>query len=331
MRRREFITLAGGAAAAWPLVVHSQQPTMSRIGMLVGLAEDDPEAEKWIQALVEGLSQLGWKRDKNVRIDIRWATIDLARMQQLAKELIELRPDLIQVTTTPFTAAVLGETHTIPVVFSVVSDPLGSGFVKSFARPDGNATGFVNLEDSVAGKWLELLKELAPQTSRVSLLFNPRTAPQSAYYLKLLEAAAPSIALKLRIVQVSNAGEIEAEIDQLAQQSNAGLVFLPDNFLGVQALREMIVARTAQRRIPTVYPTAIYTRAGGLVSYGVDHIDLQRRAAAYVDRILRGAKPQDLPVQLPTKFELVINLNAAKALGLTVPAVLLASADEVVE
>ena len=177
MRRREFITLAGGAAAAWPLVVHSQQPTMSRIGMLVGLAEDDPEAEKWIQALVEGLSQLGWKRDKNIRIDIRWAVIDLARMQQLAKELIELRPDLIQVTTTPFTAAVLGETHTIPVVFSVVSDPLGSGFVKSFARPDGNATGFVNLEDSVAGKWLELLKELAPQTSRVSLLFNPKTAP----------------------------------------------------------------------------------------------------------------------------------------------------------
>ena len=331
MRRREFITLIGTASAAWPLAAHSQRPTMSRIGMLVGLAEDDPEAEKWIQALVEGLSQLGWKRDKNIRIDIRWAVIDLARMQQLAKELIELRPDLIQVTTTPFTAAVLGETHTIPVVFSVVSDPLGSGFVKSFARPGGNATGFVNLEDSVAGKWLELLTELAPQTSRVSLLFNPRTAPQSAYYLKLLEAAAPSIALKLRIVQVSNAGEIEAEIDQLAQQSNAGLVFLPDNFLGVQALREMIVARTAQRRIPTVYPTAIYTRAGGLVSYGVDLVDLQRRAAAYFDRILRGAKPQDLPVQLPSKFELVINLNAAKALGLTVPAVLLASADEVVE
>jgi putative tryptophan/tyrosine transport system substrate-binding protein len=162
MRRREFITLIGAASAAWPLAAHSQQPTMSRIGMLVGLPEDDPEAEKWIQALVDGLSQLGWKRDKNIRIDIRLEDIDLARMQQLAKELIDLRPDLIQVTTTPFTAAVLGETHTIPVVFSVVSDPLGSGFVKSFARPDGNATGFVNLEDSVAGKWLELLKELAP-------------------------------------------------------------------------------------------------------------------------------------------------------------------------
>jgi putative ABC transport system substrate-binding protein len=287
MRRREFITLIGTASAAWPLVAHSQQPTMSRIGMLVGLAEDDPEAEKWIQALVEGLSQLGWKRDKNIRIDIRLEDIDLVRMQQLAKELIELRPDLIQVTTTPFTAAVLGETHTIPVVFSVVSDPLGSGFVKSFARPDGNATGFVNLEDSVAGKWLELLKELAPQTSRVSLLFNPRTAPQSAYYLKLLEAAAPSIALKLKIVQVSNAGEIEAEIDQLAQQSNASLVILPDNFMGAQ--RKMIAARTAARWIPAVYPAAVFARAGGLVSYGVDLVDLQRRAAAYVDRILRGA------------------------------------------
>jgi putative ABC transport system substrate-binding protein len=302
---------------------------MSRIGMLVGLAEDDPEAEKWIQALVEGLSQLGWKRDKNIRIDIRLEDIDLVRMQQLAKELVELRPDLIQVTTTPFTAAVLGETHTIPVVFSVVSDPLGSGFVKSFARPDGNATGFVNLEDSVAGKWLELLKELAPQTSRVSLLFNPRTAPQSAYYLKLLEAVAPSLALKLKIVQVSNAGEIEAEIDQLAQQSNASLVILPDNFMGAQ--RKMIAARTAARRIPAVYPAAVFARAGGLVSYGVDLVDLQRRAAAYVDRILRGAKPQDLPVQLPSKFELVINLKAAKALGLTVPAMLLASADEVIE
>jgi putative ABC transport system substrate-binding protein len=331
MRRREFITLAGGAAAAWPLAAHAQQPTMSRIGMLVGIAEDHPEAKKWIQALIEGLSQFGWKRDKNIRIDIRWEGIDLARMQQLAKELIELRPDLIQVTTTPATAAVLGETHTIPVVFSMVSDPLGSGFVESFARPGGNATGFVNLEDSVAGKWLELLKELAPQTSRVSLLFNPKTAPQSAYYLKLLEAVAPSLALKLKIVQVSNAGEIEAEIDQLAQQSNAGLVFLPDNFLGVQALREMIVARTAQRRIPAVYPTAIYTRAGGLVSYGVDLVDLQRRAAADVDRILRGAKPQDLPVQLPTKFELVINLKAAKALGLTVPQKLVYTADEVIE
>jgi putative ABC transport system substrate-binding protein len=330
MRRREFITLAGGAAAAWPLAVRAQQPAMSRIGVLVGFPEGDPEAEKRIEALLEGLFQLGWKRDKNIHIDIRWAGTDPVGMQQLAKELIELRPDLIQVTSTPATAAVLRETHTIPVVF-LVSDPIGSGFVASFARPGGNATGLVSLEDSVAGKWLELLKELAPQTSRVSLLFNPKTAPQYAYYLKILEAAAPSLALKLKVVQVSNAGEIEAEIDQLAQQSNAGLVVLPDIFTSAQSQSDLIIVRTAQRRIPAVYPYAFLPRAGGLVSYGVDYNDLYRRAAAYVDRILKGAKPQDLPVQLPTKFQLVINLKTAKALGLNVPAVLLATADEVIE
>jgi putative ABC transport system substrate-binding protein len=329
MRRRAFIALLGSSAvAAWPLAARAQQPAMSRIGVLVGFPEGDPEAEKRIEALLEGLFQLGWKRDKNIHIDIRRAGTDPAGMQQLAKELIELRPDLIQVITTRATEAVLRETHTIPVVF-LVSDPIGSGFVASFARPGGNATGFVNLEDTVAGKWLELLKELAPQTSRVSLLFNPKTAPQSAYYLKILEAAAPSLALKLKVVQVSNAGEIETEIDQLAQQSNAGLVILPDNF--TEVLSEMIVAQTSKRRIPAVYPYAHWARAGGLVSYGVDTLDLQRRAAAYVDRILKGAKPQDLPVQLPTKFELVINLKTAKALGLEVPPSLLATADEVLE
>ena len=331
VKRRDFITLVGGVAASWPLAAQAQQPTMSRIGVLVGWPEGDPEAETEIQALVEGLSQLGWTRDKNVRIDIRWAGIDPARMQQLAKELIELRPDVIQVTTTPATAAVLRETHTIPVVFSIVSDPLGSGFVESFARPGGNATGFVNLEDSLAGKWLGLLKELAPQTSRVSALFNPKTQPRSAYYLKLLEAAALTLALKLKVVQVSNTGEIEAEIDQLAQQSNAGLVVLPDIFTAAQTQLNLIVARTSQHRIPAVYPIAFFARAGGLVSYGINTPDLQRRAAGYVDRVLKGAKPQDLPVQLPTRFEFVINLKAAKALGLTVPATLLVAADEVIE
>jgi putative tryptophan/tyrosine transport system substrate-binding protein len=329
MRRREFIALLS-SAAAWPLSVRAQQPAMSRIGVLAGFPEGNPEAEKLIEALFEGLFQLGWKRDKNIHIDIRWAGTDPVGMQQLAKELIELRPDLIQVTSTPATAAVLRETHTIPVVF-LVSDPIGSGFVASFARPGGNATGLVSLEDSVAGKWLELLKELAPQTSRVSLLFNPKTAPQSAYYLKILEAVAPSLALKLKVVQVSNAGEIEAEIDQLAQQSNAGLVVLPDIFTSAQSQSGLIIVRTAQRRIPAVYPSAFFPRAGGLVSYGLDYFDLQRRTAAYVDRILKGAKPQDLPVQLPTKFQLVINLKTAKALGLNVPAVLLATADEVIE
>jgi putative ABC transport system substrate-binding protein len=331
VKRRDFLTLVGGVAASWPLAARAQQPTMSRVGVLLGWPEGDPEAETEIQALVEGLSQLGWTRDKNVRIDIRWAGVDPARMQQLAKELIELRPDVIQVTTTPATAAVLRETHTIPVVFSIVSDPLGSGFVESFARPGGNATGFVNLEDSLASKWLELLKQLAPQSSRASVLFNPKTAPQSAYYLKLLEPAALSLALKLKVVQVSNAGEIEAEIDHLAQQSNAGLVILPDIFTAAQTQRDLIVARTARHRIPAIYPATLFARAGGLVSYGVDLSDLQRRAAAYVDRVLKGAKPQDLPVQQPTRFEFVINLKAAKALGLSVPATLLVAADEVIE
>jgi putative tryptophan/tyrosine transport system substrate-binding protein len=331
MRRREFITLIGSASVAWSIAARAQQPATSRIGVLVAFPEGDPEGERQIRALVKGLSEFGWKRDKNMQIDMRWAGTDPARMQKLAKELIEKRPDLILVTQTPTTAAVLRETHSIPVVFSVVSDPLGSGFVESFARPGGNATGFVNLEDSVAGKWLELLKELAPQTSLVSIPFNPKTAPQSGYYLKLLEAAAPSLALTLKAVQVSNAGEIDAEIAHLAQQSNVGLVVIPDIFTAVQAQSETIIALTARHRIPAVYNTAYFVRAGGLVSYGVDLPDLLRRAAGYVDRILKGAKPQDLPVQLPTKFELVINLKTAKALGLTVPDKLLSTADEVIE
>jgi putative tryptophan/tyrosine transport system substrate-binding protein len=318
MRRREFITLTGVAAAAWPLAVRAQQPVMPRIAVLVPFPEGDPQGEEQTQALVKGLSEFGWKRDKNIQIDMRWAGSDPARMQKLAKELVEKRPDLIQVTSTPATAAVLRETHSIPVVFSVVSDPLGSGFVESFTRPGGNATGFGVLEDSVAGKWLELLKELAPLASWVSIPFNPETAPQSGYYLKLLEAAAPSLALELKAVQVSNDGEIEAEIAHLAQRSNVGLVVIPDLFTALQAQREMIIALTARHRLPAVYNDARFVRAGGLVSYGVDLPDLLRRAAGYIDRILKGAKPQDLPVQLPTKFELVINLKTAKALGLTV-------------
>jgi putative ABC transport system substrate-binding protein len=247
MRRREFVTLIAAASAAWPLAAPAQQPTAFRVGVLMGVPELDPESERWMQALLEGLSELGWHRGKNLVVDVRWARADFSQMQQLAKELIDLRPDLIYVTTTPATAAVLRETHTIPVVFSVVSDPLGSGFVESFARPGRNATGFVNFEDSLAGKWLELLKLLAPQISRVSLPFNPKTAPQSSYYLKLLEAAAPSFALKLKPVQVSTAGELEAEITSLAQQS-IGLIMLPDIFTGTLANREMIISRTAEYR-----------------------------------------------------------------------------------
>jgi ABC-type uncharacterized transport system substrate-binding protein len=331
-KRREFITLLGSAAAAWPLAARGQQSgRMARIGVLMGLPEGDPEGEKWARALLEELPQLGWIHDKNVRIDLRWGGTDPDRMQKLAKELIDLQPDVIEVTSTPATAAVLRQTRTIPVVFSIVSDPLGSGFVQSFVRPGGNATGFVNIEASLAGKWLALLKELVPQASRARIIFNPKTAPQADYYLKLLAAAAPALTLTLDVVPVDSADRIAAAITELAGQSNVGVVLIPDIFTGAQAQRDLIISLTARHHIPTVYFAPYMVRAGGLISYGVDFPDLQRRAARYVDRVLKGANPQDLPVQLPTRFELAVNLKTARALGLDVPPTLLALADEVIE
>jgi putative tryptophan/tyrosine transport system substrate-binding protein len=331
MKRREIITLLG-AAATWPLAARAQQSgRMARIGVLMGLPEGDPEGEKWARALLETLLQLGWIHDKNVRIDLRWGGTDPDRMQKLAKELIDLQPDVIEVTTTPATAAVLRQTRTIPVVFSIVSDPLGSGFVQSFVRPGGNATGFVNIEASVAGKWLALLKELVPHASRARIIFNPKTAPQADYYLKLLAAAAPALTLTLDVVRVDSADRIAAAVNELAGQSNVGIVLIPDIFIGAKAQTDLIISLTARHHIPTVYFAPYMVRDGGLISYGVDFSDLQRRAARYVDRVLKGANPQELPVQLPTRFELTVNLKTARALGLEIPATLLGSADEVIE
>jgi putative tryptophan/tyrosine transport system substrate-binding protein len=331
MKRREIITLLG-AAATWPLAARAQQSgRMARIGVLMGLPEGDPEGEKWARALLETLLQLGWIHDKNVRIDLRWGGTDPDRMQKLAKELIDLQPDVIEVTTTPATAAVLRQTRTIPVVFSIVSDPLGSGFVQSFVRPGGNATGFVNIEASVAGKWLALLKEVVPQASRARIIFNPKTAPQADYYLKLLAAAAPALTLTLDVVRVDSADRIAAAVNELAGQSNVGIVLIPDIFIGAKAQTDLIISLTTRHHIPTVYFAPYMVRDGGLISYGVDFSDLQRRAARYVDRVLKGANPQELPVQLPTRFELTVNLKTARALGLEIPATLLASADEVIE
>ncbi len=331
MRRRELIALIGSAAATWPLASHAQQSNrVARIGVLMGLPESDPEAQRWVQTLIDSLHQLGWRRGSNAQIDLRWAA-DPDRMQRVAKEIVESRPDLIHVTTTPATASVLRETAAIPVVFSVVSDPLGSGFVQSFVRPGGNATGFVNIEASLAGKWLELLRELSQRTSRVAIIFNPKTAPQSGYYLKLLEAEAVSAGFSLEVVHVSSANDIEAIIGKLSHQSNAGLVVLPDLFTASKAQRDLIISLTARHRIPAVYPFAFFIRAGGLISYGVDLPDLERRSAGYIDRILKGAKPQDLPVQLPTKFKLAINLKTANSLGIVVPPTLIGRADDVVE
>jgi putative ABC transport system substrate-binding protein len=331
MKRRELISLLG-VAVAWPLAARAQQTTrMARIGVLMGFPEGDPEGERWVQALFDALSQLGWKRGINAHIDLRWGGTDPELMQKLAKELVGVRPDAIHVTTTPATAVILRETQSIPVVFSLVSDPLGSGFVQSFARPGGNATGFVNIEASVAGKWLGLLREIAPDTSHVSIIFNPKTAPQSGYYLAALTSAAASLPLTLNVVQVREAAHIEAEILDLAQRANSGLILIPDIFANSQPQSDQIISLTARRHIPTIYGFAFLVRAGGLISYGVDQLDLERRAATYIDRILKGAKPQELPVQLPTKFELAINLKTAKALGITVPPTLIALADEVIE
>jgi putative ABC transport system substrate-binding protein len=301
-----------------------------RIAVLIGLPQDDPEAQKWAKAFLDALPPLGWKPDANLRIDWRW-TADPARMPEVAKEIVEQRPDLIVTTTTPLTAAVLRESHTIPVVFAAVSDPVGSGFVQSLSRPGGNATGFINVEASVGGKWLEVLKEIAPGTARVAILFNPKTAPQSAYYLKTLQASAQTLGLTLTAAQVASAQDIEAAINDLAKFPNGGFVIMPDIFTAAKTQRDLIISLAARLRIPAVYAFTFFVKDGGLISYGADNADLLRRAADYVDRILKGKKPQDLPVQLPTKFELAINTKTAAALGVKFPASILAVADEVIE
>jgi putative tryptophan/tyrosine transport system substrate-binding protein len=330
--RRRFISALGGGMITWPLAARAQQGLrLPRLGVLVGLPEGDPEGQLWLKALREGLDNLGWKDGINLQIDIRWRSVDPNSMQRLAKVLVDLHPDLINVTTTPATAAVLRETKNVPVVFSVVSDPVGSGFVQSLARPGGNATGFVNIETSVGGKWIELLKEVAPSTSRVLVIFNPKTSPQTSFYLKSMQTAAEQLKVPLTFKELGDASDIEPAIADLARSPGGGLVLTPDSFTGARAQRELIISLAASYRIPTVYNFTLCVRAGGLVSYGTDQPDLQRRAASYVDRILKGEKPANLPVQLPTKFELAVNLKTARALGLTVPDKLLATADQVIE
>jgi putative tryptophan/tyrosine transport system substrate-binding protein len=329
MRRREFVTLLGGAAA-WPLVARAQQSDrVRRIGVLISLGEDDAQGRKWAQVLLESLNGLGWKRGTNLEVDIQWGNSNNERIRTIAKELVAAQPDILLVTSTPGTAAVLEQTKTIPVVFTIVSDPVGAGFVQSLRHPGGNATGFINIESSVGGKWLELLKEVAPQVSRVTMMFNPAIAPQADYYQRIVERAAPGLAITARAAPVGDIAAIESEIVATTQERNAGLAVLPDTFMVTH--RDLIVSSANRARLPAVYPFAGFVSSGGLLAYGIDLVDLQRRAAVYVDRILKGAKPADLPVQLPTKFELAINLKTAKALGLTVPLTLQASADEVIE
>jgi putative ABC transport system substrate-binding protein len=302
---------------------------MRRIGILMAGAESDPKYQADVAVFREGLQKLGWVDGQNIRIGVRWAGFDAETMRRYAKELIALQPDLILSNDTPTTATLLQQTRSIPIVFATVADPVGSGFVASFARPGGNATGFAVYEASLGGKWLELLKETVPSVSRVVVIFNPATAPFAENFLKSLNNAAPSFGVEARVAHVSDVSELETVVATQAREPNSGLIVLNEDFM--IAHRVEIISLAARYRLPAVYPFRFFAELGGLISYGVNLNDNFRRAVPYADGILRGAKPSELPVQAPVEFELVINLTTAKALGLTVPPTLLARADEVIE
>ena len=328
MQRREFITLLGGTLAL-PLTARAQQPErMRRIGVLMAYAESDREGQAWVAAFWEELQKLGWTEGRNIRIDTRWAAADVQAMQRFAKELVALQPDLILTQNTPTTAAMLQQTRTIPIIFANVADPVGSRFVTNFPRPGGNVTGFILFEPTMAGKWQNLLKEIAPNVNRAAFLFNPATAPYTDY-LGSFEASARSLAVEAIAAPVHSPSEFEAVFSALARDPNGGLVAMADIFLSNH--RVEITTLATRYRIPAVYPFHQFTEVGGLLSYGNDPPDNFRRAATYVDRILKGEKPADLPVQAPTKYELVINLKTAKTLGLEVPLHLQQRADKVIE
>ena len=328
--RRVIIALLGGAAAAWPLAARAQQgDRLRRIGVLMSYAKSDPDGGGFVAAFRERLQQLGWLEGRDIRIDDRWAALDAEALQRFAKELIALQPDLILSQTTNSTAALLQQSRTVPIIFANVADPVGSGFVASLARPGGSVTGFVLSEPTMAGKWLELLKEIAPRIKRAALLFNPATAPFAEYFVEPFKAAALSSGVEAIKATVHDKSDLETVIASHAREPDSGLIVIPDAFLNVH--RVEVTSLAARYRLPTVYPYRFYPELGGLLSYGNDVVDNYRRAAAYADRIFKGAKPSELPVQAPVKFELVINLKTATALGLEVPMFLRQRADEVIE
>ena len=330
MRRRDFLGALGGAAAAWPMTARAQQgERMRRVGVLVAAAADDPDYQARIVALLHGLQQLGWTDGRNVRIDTRWATTNPDDIRRHAVELAAFAPDvLVAATGTATVAPLLQATRTVPIVFVVVIDPVGAGFVDSLARPGGNATGFLLFEYSLAGKWLELLREIAPRVRRVAVLRDPAIASGIGQF-GAVQAVAPSLGVELSPVDVRDAGEIERAIAAFARESNGGLVVTASPSANTH--RRPIIALAARHRLPAVYPVRFHVTAGGLIAYGVDLVDQFRRTAGYVDRILKGEKPANLPVQAPSKYETVINLKTAKALGLDLPTSVLARADEVIE
>jgi putative ABC transport system substrate-binding protein len=329
-RRREFISLLGGAAIAWPLAARAQQPDrMRRIGVLMSQSADDPDALAMISAFAQGLQEGGWAIGSNVRIDYRWSAGDLDRICKYAAELVALGPDVIVATAGSIVGALQQASRTVPIVFVTVRDPVGAGWVENLARPGGNATGFASPEFGFSGKWLELLKEIAPRVTRVAVIRDP-SVPAGSGGLAAIQAVASSFGVELTPVGVRSADEIERGITGIARSANGGLIVVGPTS-SVQLHRNLIIALAARHRLPAVYANPPWSKAGGLLSYGVDPIDQHRRAAGYVDRILKGEKPADLPVQAPTKYELVINFKTAKALGLDVPPTLIARADEVIE
>jgi len=329
MNRRDFIMLVGGAAA-WPLAARAQQPEqMRRVGVLMGWPESDARGRSYLAAFRSALAKLGWMEGNNIRIELRWSAADPNRMKMFAKELVDLRPDAIFSQTTPATSALARETRTIPIVFVLVSDPIGSGFTTSLARPSANITGFTGNDPAIGGKWMELLKEIAPRTTRVALVSNPATGPQLQFYMPSIKATASSIAVEVSVAPVHAKEEIEGVIAAQARAPGGGLIVMPDAFTNTNA--EMIIALAVRYRVPTIFNDPIYAELGGLIAYGTDFPELFRQAAEYIDQVLKGAKPGQLPIQQPTKYELSINLKTAKALGLTIPPSLFARADEVIE
>jgi putative tryptophan/tyrosine transport system substrate-binding protein len=328
MRRREFITLLGGTAA-WPLAVRGQQSERMRlIGVLLPIAKDDPEYQPWIGAFRQALQELGWIEGRTMRLDIRWATANPGEIRKEASELAALAPDVILAPGSSTVGPLMQATSTVPIVFPIIADPVAGGFVDSLARPGRNATGFMLFEYSISGKWLELLKQIAPSVTRVAVLGDPGT-PTGPAQFGAIQAVAPMLRVEVSAFNKRDANEIERAITAFAQSPNGGLILTAGGPAFVH--RDLIISLAARYKLPAVYFERLFVTAGGLLSYGPDRNDMYRRAAGYVDRILKGEKPADMPVQAPTKYELSINLDTAKALGLTVPPSLLARADEVVQ
>jgi len=330
MKRREFIGLSGGTVAAWPLAARAQQTAgLHRIGVLMARKVDDAEGQKQFAALRQGLAELGWSEGKTLHIETRWSVADAVEALNFAQQLVGTKPNVLVTNGTPSLVAVRQVTSTIPVVFVSVADPVGQGFVPSLARPGGNITGFSAEEASMGGKWLELLKEFAPRLTRIAIIYNPETAPYGPMFFPAMQAAAPTMAVALAISPVHSPADIERVIVGIGREPGGGLIVVPDSFMFGQ--RQQTTALAAKYRLSAMYPLRIFIPDGGLIAYGIERVDMFRRAADYVNRILRGTSPVELPIQQPTKFELAINLKTAKSLGLSVPPSLIARADEVIE